>query len=226
MSDCFKKQVSISGHSTVRKWTLLLWEHDGETGQAIIRVGQQGEGAAVFGEDVTNEKQSKPLTLGFGGIKRGKDMLGDFRRDALAVVGDDERPTPLPLPTREGSRMFCDLDGNKSFPFGWDRNDAFDGVLDDVDQCLLEEGRVEMHRDSLISEVKSQTDVVGLAESVEEGVAGFHLLAQVAERELRFGHFHHVGKACDKLSHLLGAFPTGFEGFLCCAVGYFSLDEV
>ena len=56
MSDCFKKQVSISGHSTVRKWTLLLWEHDGETGQAIIWVGQQGEGAAVFSEDVANEE--------------------------------------------------------------------------------------------------------------------------------------------------------------------------
>ena len=79
----------------------MLWEHDGETGQAIIRVGQQGEGAAVFGEDVTNEKQSKSLTLGLSGIERGEDVLGNFWRDALAVVGDDERPTPLPLPTRE-----------------------------------------------------------------------------------------------------------------------------
>lgn len=218
--------MSISGHSTVRKWTLLLWEHDGETCQAIIWVGQQGEGAAVFGEDVADEEETKSLTLGLGGIERGEDVLGDFRRDALAVVGDDERPTPLPLPTREGSRMFCDLDGNKSFPFGWDRNDAFDGILDDVDQCLLEEGCVQMHRDSLISEVKSQTDVVGLAETFEEGVARLHLLAQVAERELRFGHFHHVGETGDELSHLLGAFSTGFEGFLCCAVGYFSLDEV
>ena len=122
--------------------------------------------------------------------------------------------------------MFCDLDGNKSFPFGWGRNDAFDGVLDDVDQCLLEEGRVEMHRDSLISEVKSQTDMVRLAETFEEGMTGFHFFAQVAERELRFGHFHYVGKAGDELCHLLGAFPTGFKGFLCCAVGYFSLDEV
>ena len=122
--------------------------------------------------------------------------------------------------------MFCDLDGNKSFPFGWGRNDAFDGVLDDVDQCLLEEGCVEMHRDSLISEVKSQTDVVGLAEAFEERVARLHFFAQVAERELRFGHFHHIGKACDELCHLLGAFSTGFEGFLCCAIRYFCLDEV
>ena len=180
----------------------------------------------MFGEDVADEEETKPLPLGLGGIERGEDMLGDFRRDALAVVGDDERPTPLPLPTREGSRMFCDLDGNKSFPFGWDRNDAFDGILDDVDQCLLEEGCVQMHRDSLISEVKSQTDVVGLAETFEEGVARLHLLAQVAERELRFGHFHHIGETGDELSHLPGAFPTGFKGFLCCAVGYFSLDEV
>ena len=60
----------------------------------------------MFGEDVADEEETKSLTLGLGGIKRGKDVLGDFRRDALAVVGDDERPTPLPLPTREGSRMF------------------------------------------------------------------------------------------------------------------------
>lgn len=180
----------------------------------------------MFGEDVADEEETKSLTLGLGGIERGEDVLGDFRRDALAVVGDDERPTPLPLPTREGSRMFCDLDGNKSFPFGWDRNDAFDGILDDVDQCLLEEGCVQMHGDSLIGQVEGQVDMVRLAETFEEGVTGFHFFAQVAERELRFGHFHHVGKACDKLSHLPGAFPTGFKGFLCCAVGYFSLDEV
>ena len=180
----------------------------------------------MFGEDVADEEETKSLTLGLGGIEGGEDVLGDFRRDAPAVVGDDERPTPLPLPTREGSRMFCDLDGNKSFPFGWGRNDALNGVLHDVDQCLLEEGRVEMHRDSLISEVKSQTDVVSLAEAFEERVARLHFFAQVAERELRFGHFHHIGEACDKLSHLLGAFPTGFKGFLCCAIGYFCLDEV
>ena len=81
--------MSISGHSTVRKWTLLLWEHDGETCQAIIWAGQQGEGAAMFGEDVADEEETKSLTLGLGGIERGEDMLGDFRRDALAVVGDD-----------------------------------------------------------------------------------------------------------------------------------------
>ena len=180
----------------------------------------------MFGEDVADEEETKPLPLGLGGIERGEDVLGDFRRDALAVVGDDERPTPLPLPTREGSRMFCDLDGNKSFPFGWGRNDALNGVLHDVHQCLLEEGCVEMHGDSLIGQVEGQVDMVRLAETFEEGVAGFHLLAQVAEREWRFWNLHHIGETGDELSHLLGAFPTGFEGFLCCAVRYFSLDEV
>ena len=148
------------------------------------------------------------MPLRLGGIEGCEDVLGDFRRDALAVVGDDESL---------GLGFYADFTLIA---------DAFDGVLHNVYKHLLEQGGVQMDRCGLISEVKSQTDVVGLAEAFEERVSRLHFFAQVAEGELRFGHFHHIGKACDKLSHLLGAFATGFKGFLCCAIRYFCLDEV
>ncbi len=34
----------------------------------------------------------------------------------MTIVGDDKRPTPMPLSVREGSRMFCNLYGNCSLP--------------------------------------------------------------------------------------------------------------
>ena len=54
-----------------------LWEHDSEASEAIVGAGEEGEGAAVFGEDVADEEETKSLTLGLGGEERSKEMLGN-----------------------------------------------------------------------------------------------------------------------------------------------------
>lgn len=64
---------------TVQKWTQKrLWEENSEAGQPILGAGQQGKSTAVFVEDVTNEEQSKPLPLGFGGIEGCEEMGSHF----------------------------------------------------------------------------------------------------------------------------------------------------
>ncbi len=99
-----------------------------------------------------------------GGIEGCEDVLGNFGRDALAVVGDDEGL---------GLGFYADFTHIV---------DAFDGVLYNVYKHLLEQGGVQMDRCGLISEVKSQTDVVGLADAFEERESGTSPLLRSGRR--------------------------------------------
>ena len=60
-------------------------------------------------KDVANEQKTEALALGFGREKWSEEILCYSWRDAMTIVGDDKRPTPMPLPVREGSRMICGL---------------------------------------------------------------------------------------------------------------------
>ena len=68
---------------------ILMRELDGEAGEVVGGVGQEGEGAAVGGEDVADEKEAEALTCGLGGIEGSEEVLRRFGRDAATVVGDN-----------------------------------------------------------------------------------------------------------------------------------------
>jgi hypothetical protein len=82
---------------------------DGEASEMIFWICKQIEGAVMRSKNVADEQKTETLTLGLGREKRSEEILRYSRRDAMTIVGDDKRPSPMPLPVREGSRMICGL---------------------------------------------------------------------------------------------------------------------
>ena len=87
---------------------------DSKASEMVFWVCKQIEGAVMRSKNVANEQKTEALALGLGRDKRSEEILRYSRWDAMTIVGNDERPSPLPLPVREGSRMFCNLYGNHS----------------------------------------------------------------------------------------------------------------
>ena len=78
--------------------------------------------------------------------------------------------------------MFCNLYVNHSpLPLerGW--GGGFHGILDDVDKHLLEEDGVKMNGDGIVGKMEADTDMSLRTQILEEGAAGLHLFAEVAE---------------------------------------------
>ncbi len=100
-------------------------EMDGEAGEVVVGVGEQTERAAVSCQNVADEQQSYALTLRFGGVERGKEVLSHFGCDATAVVGDGQL-----------GGLSCNHDVPTFSLY------ALDGVLHDIDEDLLEEDGV------------------------------------------------------------------------------------
>ena len=82
---------------------------DGEASEMIFWICKQIEGAVMRSKNVADEQKTETLTLGLGREKRSEEILRYSRRDAMTIVGDDKRPSPMPLSVREGSRMICGL---------------------------------------------------------------------------------------------------------------------
>lgn len=75
----------------------VLREKDGETGEVIGRIGLQGEGATMSGEDVAYEQETDALTLWLSRKEGSEEMLSCFGGDATSVVGDGKgRLSPRP----------------------------------------------------------------------------------------------------------------------------------
>ena len=152
-------------------------------------------------KNVANEQKTEALALGFGREKWSEEILCYSWRDAMTIVGDDKRPTPMPLSVREGSRMFCNLYGNCSLPRregGGRVCYTLHSILDDVDEHLLEKNCIKMNGYGFVGQTEVNMDVRLRTEVFEEGATGFHLLAEVAKLQLRLRNLYYFGKAGDK----------------------------
>ena len=102
----------------------------------------------------------------------------------MTIVGDDKRPTPMPLPVREGSRMFCNLYGNCSLPRregGGRVCYTLYSILNDVDEHLLEEDTIQPDGYRVVGQAEVDTHIGRRTQILKEGPTGLHLLAEVAE---------------------------------------------
>ena len=76
--------------------------------------------------------------------------------------------------------------------------DTLHSILDDVDEHLLEHDGIEMNGYGFVGQTEVNMDVRLRTQVFEEGTAGFHLLAEIAELQLRLRYFDDFGKAGDK----------------------------
>ena len=84
-----------------------------------------------------------------------------------------------------------DLKGDKSLC----RSDTLNSILDDVDEHLLEKDGIKMNGYGFVGQTEVNVDVRLRTQVFEEGTAGFHLLAEVAELQLRLWNLYDFGKA-------------------------------
>ena len=125
-------------------------------------------------KNVANEQKTEALTLGLGREKRGEEILRNGWRNAMTIVGDGEC-------SRCGG-----FNGDKSLC----RTDALHSILDDVDEYLLEKNGVKMNGYGFVGQTEVNIDVRLRTQVFEEGTAGFHLLAEVAELQLRLRNLY------------------------------------
>ena len=155
---------------------------DGEASEMVFWVCKQIEGAVMRSKNVANEQKTETLTLGLGREKRSEEILRYSRRDAMTIVGDSERS------------WRGDFKGDKSLC----RTDTLHSILDDVDEHLLEQDGIEMNGYGFVGQTEVNMDVRLRTQVFEEGATGFHLLAEVAELQLRLRNLYYFGKAGDK----------------------------
>lgn len=175
---------------------------DSKASEMVFGVCKQIEGAVMRSKDVANEQKTETLALGLGREKRSEEILRYRRRDAMTIVGDGERSwrgdfkcdkslcrIPADAPTRSLS-------------------DTLHSILDDVDEHLLEKDGIEMNGYGFVGQTEVNMDVRLRTQVFEEGAAGFHLFAEVAELQLRLRNLYYFGKAGDKGRE--GGEPLGF----------------
>ena len=158
----------------------------------VFWVCQQIESAVMRSKNVANEQKTETLALGLGREKRSEEILRYSWRDAMTIVGDGERS------------WRGDLKGDKSLC----RSDTLNSILDDVDEHLLEKDGIKMNGYCFVGQTEVNMDVRLRTQVFEEGAAGFHLLAEVAELRLRLRNLYYFGKAGDKGRE--GGEPLGF----------------
>ena len=165
---------------------------DGKASEMVFGVCKQIEGAVMRSKDVANEQKTETLALGLGREKRSEEILRYSWRDAMTIVGDGERS------------WRGDLKGDKSLC----RSDTLNSILDDVDEHLLEKDGIKMNGYCFVGQTEVNMDVRLRTQVFEEGATGFHLLAKVAELQLRLRNLYYFGKAGDKGRE--GGEPLGF----------------
>ena len=153
---------------------------DGKASEMVFGVCKQIEGAVMRSKDVANEQKTETLALGLGREKRSEEILRYSWRDAMTIVGDGERS------------WRGDLKGDKSLC----RSDTLNSILDDVDEHLLEKDGIKMNGYCFVGQTEVNMDVRLRTQVFEEGATGFHLLAKVAELQLRLRNLYYFGKAC------------------------------
>ena len=152
---------------------------DSKASEMVFWVCKQIEGAVMRSKNVANEQKTEALALGLGREKRSEEILRYSQRDAMTIVGDSERS------------WRGDLKGDKSLC----RSDTLNSILDDVDEHLLEQDGIEMNGYGFVGQTEVNMDVRLRTQVFEEGTAGFHLLAEVAELQLRLWNLYDFGKA-------------------------------
>ena len=155
---------------------------DSKASEMVFWVCKQIEGAVMRSKNVANEQKTETLALGLGREKRSEEILRYSRRDAMTIVGDGERS------------WRGDFKDDKSLC----RSDTLNSILDDVDEHLLEQDGIEMNGYGFVGQTEVNMDVRLRTQVFEEGATGFHLLAEVAELQLRLRNLYYFGKAGDK----------------------------
>ena len=172
--------------------SFLDGELDRKASEMVFWVCKQIEGAVMRSKNVANEQKTETLALGLGREKRSEEILRYSRRDAMTIVGDGERS------------WRGDLKGDKSLC----RTDTLHSILDNVDKHLLEQDGIKMNGYCFVGQTEVNMDVRLSTQVFEEGATGFHLLAEVAELQLRLRNLYYFGKAGDKGRE--GGEPLGF----------------
>ena len=152
---------------------------DSKASEMVFWVCKQIEGAVMRSKNVADEQKTEALALGLGREKRSEEILRYSRRDAMTIVGDGERS------------WRGDLKGDKSVC----RSDTLYSILDDVDKHLLEQDGIEMNGYGFVGQTEVNMDVRLRTQVFEEGATGFHLLAEIAELQLRLRNLYYFGKA-------------------------------
>ena len=152
---------------------------DSKASEMVFGVCKQIEGAVMRSKNVANEQKTEALALGLGREKRSEEILRYSRRDAMTIVGDGECR----------GRSNC-----KDYETILIAN-ALYGILDNVNEHLLEKDRIKMNGYGFVGQTETNMDMCLRTQVFEEGTAGFHLLAEVAELELGLRYFYYFGKA-------------------------------
>ena len=145
----------------------------------IFGVCEQIESAVMRSKNVANEQKTEALALGLGREKRSEEILRYSWRDAMTIVGDGE------------CRGRSNCKDYETILIA----DTLHSILDDVDEHLLEQDGIEMNGYGFVGQTEVNMDVRLRTQVFEEGTAGFHLLAEVAELQLRLWNLYDFGKA-------------------------------
>ena len=172
---------------------------DRKASEMVFWVCKQIEGAVMRSKNVANEQKTETLALGLGREKRSEEILRYSWRDAMTIVGDGERSWRGDL---KGDKSLCRIPADApARPLVACKartrslSDTLNSILYDVDEHLLEKNSVEMNRYGFVSETEINTNMCLRTQVFEEGATGFHLLAEVAELQLRLRNLYYFGKA-------------------------------
>ena len=159
-----------------------------------------------------SRQKTETLALGLGREKRSEEILRYSRRDAMTIVGDSERSWRGDL---KGDKSLCRIPADApARPLVACKartrslSDTLHSILDDVDEHLLEKDGIKMNGYCFVGQTEVNMDVRLRTQVFEEGATGFHLLAEVAELQLRLRNLYYFGKAGDKGRE--GGEPIGF----------------
>ena len=162
---------------------------DSKASEMVFGVCKQIEGAVMRSKDVANEQKTETLALGLGREKRSEEILRYSRRDAMTIVGDGERSWRGDF---KDDKSLCRIPADAPTR---SLSDTLNSILDDVDKHLLEQDGIEMNGYCFVGQTEVNMDVCLRTQVFEEGTAGFHLLAEVAELQLRLWNLYDFGKA-------------------------------
>ena len=157
----------------------------------------------VGGQDIASEQQTYSLPFWLCGEEGSEEVLSYVGRYAASVVCDNESP-PSPL--------LGEVCGDADAAFT-EALHTLNTVLDDIDEHLLEEDGIQVNGNGFISELEVQTNTCTVAQILQEGTAGIHFLAEVAELKLWLWNLHHIGKAGDKGRKCFESFGQWFPHF-------------
>ena len=172
---------------------------DSKASELVFWICQQTECTVMRSKNVANEQKTETLALGLGREKRSEEILRYSRRDAMTIVGDGECSWRGDL---KGDRSLCRIPADApARPLVACKartrslSDTLHSILDNVDKHLLEQDGVKMNGYCFVGQTEVNIDVRLRTQVFEEGAAGFHLLTEVAELQLRLWNLYHIGKA-------------------------------